>query len=83
MKDPEIRKEAKQDQVITERMKAVKEKDDRIKTKGGKDSYICEVCDYTCKKFETLKKYRNTKHAGHAGKVCGKISSTLWSCFNM
>ena len=50
VKDPEIIKDAQQDQVTTERMKkskAVKEKDDRIKTKGYKDSYKCELCDYT------------------------------------
>ena len=75
VKDPEIIKDAQQDQVTTERvkkLKAVKRKDDRIKTKDGKDSYKCEVCDYTCKKFETLNKHRNTKHTGHACKVCGK-----------
>ena len=86
VKDPEIIKDAQQDQVTTEwmkKLKAVKEKDDRIKTKEGKDSYKCEKFDYFCKRFETLNKHRNTKHTGHACNVCGKISSTQWSCFNM
>ena len=75
VKDPEIIKDAQQDQITTEwmkKLKAVKEKDDRIKTKGGKDSYKCEKFDYFCKRFETLNKHRNTKHTGHACNVCGK-----------
>ena len=38
----------------------------------NKDVYKCEVCDYTCQKFTTLNKHRNTKHIGHVCQVCGK-----------
>ena len=49
-----------------------KEKSDKIKKKYGKEIYKCEDCDYTCKKFTTLCKHKNTKHIGHNCKVCGK-----------
>ena len=50
----------------------VKENSDKNKKKAGKDPYQCEDCDYTCKKFTTLSKHKNSKHINHMCKVCGK-----------
>ena len=43
------------------KLEAVKENNERKKTKACKNSYKCEVCDYTCKKFETLSKHKTHK----------------------
>ena len=43
-----------------------------MEKKTNKYVYKCQICDYTCKKFTTLNKHKNTKHIGHVCKVCGK-----------
>ena len=55
-----------------EKKAAGKENSKKNKKKGGKDLYQCEDCDYTCPKFTTLNKHKNTKHVGHTCNVCGK-----------
>ena len=53
-------------------MAVVKENSHKNKKKAGKDPYQCEDCDYTCKKFTTLSKHKNSQHIDHMCEVCGK-----------
>ena len=41
------------------------------KSKGSKkDQYKCEICDYKCKREETLLTHMNSKHEPQECKVC-------------
>ena len=55
-----------------EKLSAEKESSKKKKKKTVKELYMCEDCDYTCLKFTTLSKHKNTKHIGHTCKVCSK-----------
>ena len=46
---------------------------------NGKESndIKCEMCDYSCKKFNIMKKHINMKHVDTKCKVCNKIFPNL------
>ena len=45
-------------------------KDEGKKSKSKEDVISCEICNYTCKKENSLKKHMLTKHESHKCKEC-------------
>ena len=45
-----------------------------VKKDKGKHNqdHKCEICDYSCKKMNMMKKHINMKHGDHNSKICVK-----------